>query len=149
MYSFTFTQGKWEEGNKLPKWNDGEEFVEYLKRIGYQQVKTIYGSEDGGGIEVYESMEGNSFYANVEPTNGAIYEVYIPDFPSLMMFLKDYAAVFCMRNISETQQYIESVVEKYFQAQHGHAAHNICPECDPVGWKNMQEFRNKKQSNNG
>lgn len=94
MVRFTYLQGQWTDGNTLPEWPENEEFSDYLSRIGYSTSKLTIGSEDGPSIEIYEASDSNSFYANVCPSGGTCYEVFLPDFPSLMLFLKDFGTTF-------------------------------------------------------
>lgn len=135
MHIFTFNRGTWEDGNPLPEWEDHEEFDDYLNRAGYQTYKTIYGNPDSGHIEVYAASKNNRFYANVCPSGDICYEVYLPDFPSLMMFLKDYSPVFSTTSADSALQQMLALQEKLFRATHGHDGYVSCQVCDPTGWK--------------
>ena len=149
MKKFTFNRGTWIDGNNFPEWNENEEHHEYLERIGYNFNKANFGSEnEGNGIEIYGSSEEDSFYINVCPLDSC-FEVFISDFPSLMMFLKEYAGVFTLSSINTTQLEIQSMLEKLFQVQHGHSAYSICQKCDPEGWARMKKYELKKQSKEG
>jgi hypothetical protein len=147
---FTYKRGHWEDGSELPDWQDDEEFEDYLQRIGYGTVKTLFGNEHGSQIEIYESSSGSSFYASVSPSGGSVYEVFLPDFPSYMMFVRDHAAAFSAESANSHQQETYQLLETFFQIQHGHSAHSICPECDPAGWernaKASEERRKKRES---
>ena len=143
---FTFSRGNWGDTNSLSEWNDGEEFEDYLGRIGFSTVAGSFGHRDGGQIELYESSSNNgSFYASVCPSGGNVYEVYLPDFPSMMMFVRDYATAFSAESINCLQQEVLSILEKQFQVQHGHPAHTICHKCDPVGWEANLRAREERQ----
>ena len=92
---FAFNRGSWEDTNPLPDWQDDEEFKDYLTRIGFSTTANSFGHQYGKQIQIYESATDNgSFYASVCPFDGVVYEVFLPDFPSMMMFLKDHAAAF-------------------------------------------------------
>lgn len=135
MSKFTFNRGTWEDGNPLPEWKDEEEFDAYLNRAGYRTYKTTYGDTESSQIEVYAASENNTFYANVSPAGDLCYEVYLPDFPSLMIFLKDYSGIFSTASANDSLQQMLSLQQKLFHASHGHDAYISCQECDPTGWK--------------
>ncbi|MCL1861885.1 MAG: hypothetical protein FWG52_10230 [Proteobacteria bacterium] len=134
---FTFNRGSWEDTNPLPDWQDGEDFDDFVTRIGFSTIANTFGyDEERGLIEIYESTTGKgSFYANATPFGSSVYEVFLPDFPSMMMFIKDFAAVFFAKSSSYLQYDILSILEKQFQAQHGHSAYDVCPKCDPHSWE--------------
>jgi hypothetical protein len=134
MTRFTFDRGLWGDGNSLPDWQDTEDFDVYLRRIGYSSSKAHFGHEHGSQIEIYESSDSKSFYASVCPSGGTCFEVFLPNFPSLMMFIRDHGPAFAAESSNISQQEILSLLEKLFQLQHGHPAHRICEKCDPVAW---------------
>lgn len=146
---FTFNRGNWEDTSPLPDWQDEEEFNDYLTRIGFSTIAGSFGHQHGGQIEIYESAtHSGSFYASVCPSGGTVYEVFLPDFPSMMMFVRDHAAAFSAESSNRLQQEILNILEKQFQVQHVHPAHSICPQCDPAGWEanlRAKEERRKKQ----
>ena len=135
MSRYTYTKGQWTDGNDLPEWADNEDFSEYLDRVGYSPAKLCVGSEHGSCIDIYESSDLGSFYASVAPLGGTCYEVFLPDFPSLMLFLKDFGPIFSALNIESDQSEILKLLEKLFRAYHGHEAYAICKQCDPTGWE--------------
>ncbi len=141
MYRFTYSRGQWSEGIDLPKWEDNEEFSTYLERIGYTSSKVNIGSEHGSLIEIYESSSQSSFYASVCPMGSTCYEVFISDFPSLMMFMREFGPAFSALNVDGQQQQILELLEKTFRVYHGHAAHELCAQCDPQGWEAAVKFR--------
>jgi hypothetical protein len=119
MSRFTFKRGAWEDGNSLPEWKDDEDFGAYLERIGHASSKTMFGHEDGGHIEIYESSDGRSFYATVCPSGGSVHEVFLPDFPSMMMFVKDYGTPFSAESVNFRQQESLALLEKSFELKQG------------------------------
>lgn len=144
---FTYKRGNWEDGSNLPEWQDNENFEDYLQRIGYSNVKALFGNEHGSQIEIYEASNGGSFYASVSPSGSSVYEVFLPDFPSYMMFVRDHAAAFSAESANFHQQETYQLLEKLFQIQHGHSAHSICPECDPAGWeRNVTASKERRKS---
>lgn len=149
MFRFTYTRGQWADGIDLPAWADDEEFSAYLHRIGYSSCRLCVGDEHGSSLELYESSDGSSFYANVTPMGSACYEVFLPDFPSLMLFLKEFGPAFSLLNTESRQHEILSLLEKLFQAYHGHDAYELCKQCDPRGWEaNLKRREARAQSKN-
>ena len=146
MSQFTFNRGTWEEGSPIPEWKDDEEHKEYVSRIGYQPRQSNFGHEDSGEVEIYESTHDKSFYANICPLGGSCFDVFLPDFPSLMIFLRDYASVFSVISVNSVQQQILDILEKFFQAEHGHPAFTICDKCDPEGWEKWQKLSQERSN---
>lgn len=147
---FTFNRGSWEEGNILPEWLEDEGFDDYLERVGFNTVESIFGHEHGSHIRIFESTNGKSFYASVCPTGSTIDEVYLPDLPSLMIFIRDYASAFSNESSNSNSLEILQLLEKLFQLHHGHPAYSNCQQCDPIGWKEDKrriEERREKQEN--
>lgn len=149
MSKFTFIRGEWQDGNPLPEWEENEDYDDYLEKVGYPRTAraAIFGHEDGGNIEVFEAEEGSSFLANISPSGGVFYEVYLPDLPSFMMFIKDYGTVLAAESINTTQQQLLALNEKLFRAQHGHSYHGVCKECDPDGWETHMKWRASQKQN--
>lgn len=141
MFRYTYTRGNWSNGIELPEWFDDEQYPAYLERIGYSSSKLSIGSEHGSSIEIYESSDCSSFYSSVSPSGGACYEVFLPDFPSLMLFLKDFAPAFAALSLDGDQREVLSLLEKFFRVYHGHAAHEVCRECDPLQWEANVKFK--------
>lgn len=148
MSQFTFNRGRWEDGSPLSKWEDDEEHQAYVSRIGYKPLSSSFGSEDGGEVEIYESANDNSFYANICPLGGSCFDIFLPDFPSLMIFLKDYAAIFSLASINSVQQETLSILEKIFQITHGHSAYSICNQCDPDRWEKYKRLEGERSARN-
>jgi hypothetical protein len=142
---FAFDRGNWENHNSLPEWNDGEAFEDFLTRIGYSTAATTFGHEHGGQIAIYESKAGDSFYASVCPLGSTVYEVFLPDFPSLMMFLRDYSVAFSAESSNVAADATLSLLEKLFHAYHGHDAYEVCKQCDPREWERRREARDHNQ----
>ncbi|UTW13374.1 hypothetical protein [Marinobacterium rhizophilum] len=135
MDKFTFNRGTWEDGNSLSDWQDDEEFGQYLERNGFSPFKKTYGDENSTSINIYTSKHTCSFYADVCLDGGSIYEVLLPDFPSMMMFIKDYGSVVTAVTACEYQQDTLNLHEKRFLVEHGHPTYDICDQCDPVTWE--------------
>lgn len=133
---FTFKRGAWDDGSPLAEWKDGQDSDQYLQSVGYSRC-TNFGNDFGSEIEVFESKDG-SFVALVTPLGSYVYEVYIPDFPSLMMFMRDYVPAFATEVATVQQHEMLGIMQKLFYLQHGHAAHRICPQCAPEEWEDRE-----------
>lgn len=144
MSGFTYKRGSWEDGMPLPQWEENENGDQYLERIGYTERTAVFGHEDAGNIEIYGSRSTTSFYAHVCPMGGQVFEVFLPDFPSMMMFVRDHATAFAAEASNTTQQQTLDLLEKFFRSEHGHSSHAICPKCDPEAWEERQ--RRQKQA---
>ena len=141
---YSFDRGAWIDNFPLPEQQDNEEFEDYLRRIGFSANAASFGNEYGSQVEIYESIKGDSYYATVSPTGDAAREIYLPDFPSLMMFVRDYVSAFSVESSNAHLQEIWTLLEKMFQVQHGHSAHEICSQCDPAGWKQRAQAHVKR-----
>ncbi len=146
MVKFTFNRGAWDAGHTLPDWQDGEDNISYVARLGYSTVGATYGTEFGGEIEIYEAHDSQSFYALVSPTGNTSFEVFLPDFPSYMLFMKEYVTAFAAGGADATQKDIMALLSKFFQAEHGHDESDICSRCDPVGWKRRLEAARQRHT---
>ncbi|MGE8448713.1 MAG: hypothetical protein ACN6O1_21070 [Comamonas sp.] len=106
---FTFNRGQWIDGNNLLEWQEYEDLDVHLQRNGYSTVATKFGHNSDEQIEIYESDKNKSFYASVSPTGNSVFEVYLPDFPSLMMFIKDYVTPF---SVASSSDYLNEILSK-------------------------------------
>lgn len=149
MSEFTFRAGTWSEGTNLPKWNEEEDFIDYLHRVGFSTVETSYGNEYGGHVEIYEAHGGDSFFATVCPTGNFVYSVHLPDFVSYMLFMKDFAAPFAAGATAEIQRDTHELLGKFFRAEHGHSADEVCERCAPEEVKRRKEAHRKFAASQG
>ena len=138
MSRYTYSMGAWTQGNAAPDWEDNEDFHDYIARIGYSVVKCRLGNEHAACIDIHTSEDAKTFYASVSPDGNNVYEVFISDFPSLMLFLKDFGSTFSLLGIEIYQEEMREMVEKLFNAYHGHGAYDICKQCSPVEWQARQ-----------
>jgi hypothetical protein len=105
----------------------------------------VIGKEAWSSVELYESRDGATFYANVSPFGNQCFEVFVPDFPSLMMFIKEFAPAFAAINIESDQRGLIRSFDKLFRATHGHDVHSICRECAPEEWEARVRERRKRE----
>lgn len=132
---YTFKRGEWSSGCSLQDWVDSEGFDDYLRRINFKTSPIDFGGEGLSQIQIYESNDRAVFLAHVCLQNDNVYEVFLPDFPSMMMFVRDHAAAFSVETANTYQHEMLQIVQKLFHAIHGHDAFNICKECDPHEWQ--------------
>jgi hypothetical protein len=144
MDKFTYDRGTWVDGHQLPVLRENEEYETYLERIGYLSKAATFGHDDASQITFLQHARDGSFFADVSFINGHCFEVFLPDFPSAMQFIKDHSAGFSADEASITQKEIFTILEKLFRIQHGHASHDICAKCDPEGWERIQQMRKKR-----
>jgi hypothetical protein len=149
MSRFTYSRGQWTDGHDLPVWGDDEEFTAYLERIGYSSSKLCVGSEHGSCLDIYESSDGGSFFVSAAPMGTTCYEVFLPDFPSLMLFLKEFGPAFSMLSTGDDHREVLALLEKLFRVYHGHAAYEICKQCDPQGWEASMRHREERAKAKG
>jgi hypothetical protein len=145
MADFTYDKGEWKEGNSLPEQGDGEEFSDWLTRCGFKPYPKNFGN-DSASIELYQSDNGEAPYlALVAPFGYLITAVFLPDFPSLMMFVRDFTTPFAISEMAEVQNSIETLLNKFFRVYHGHDPLNPCPKCDPAEVERLREFTRKHE----
>lgn len=144
MKAFTYERGEWKENTSLPEMETGEEYYDWLKRCGFKTHSKSFGNEHDSSIDIHESEDGNSYLACVAPFGGFITDVLLPDFPSLMMFIRDFGGSFTLPEIQYKLGEIESLLEKLFRVYHGHDPFNCCRECDPNKWERLQESKGKR-----
>lgn len=100
MNRFTFNRGVWVDGNSLPEWEwfQGEIFDDYIKRIGYNPSHNfVYGCDPRDSevpCEIFSNAKEKTFIALLSPFQARAYWVFLPCFPSLMMFIRDYSSYF-------------------------------------------------------
>lgn len=139
MSGFTYNRGSWSDGMPLPEWQENEDSGVYQKRIGYSTTPAAtFGHEHAGNIEIFEHSSDQSYYAHVCPNGGTVFEVFLPDFPSFMVFIRDHATAFAAESSNTTQQQTLDLLEKLFRLQHGHSSTAICAKCDPEAWEERQ-----------
>ncbi len=109
MTEFTYFRGEWKETDTLPEHLDGEENRDWLLRCGFNPVPTQFGDEYGSNIEIYFKSR-TSFLATVAISD-YYYNVLLPDFPSLMMFIRDFAPAFLLAETCAIQEEMKSALE--------------------------------------
>ena len=143
MNCFTYTRGAWSDGMALPQIGENEQHTEYLERVGFSPMPNRLGVEFGSEIQLFEAERGSSYFAVVQPMANATYDVHIPDFPSLMLFLKDFAAAFGTLDVQSQLQDLNDGMRKLFHAYHGHSLDQMCKQCDPDRYQKAQDAQTR------
>ena len=149
MKAWKYSRGNWIETEFPFEWNDGENLPDALKRADYGTEDLRVGSDFWNCIRAY-TKKGKTIYPvllDVNPLGDAGGEmVVVDDFPSLMMFLRDYAPLFSLSSIEYRIEEIEQTIDRAFRAWHGHAASDVCRECDPWAMELRRRLREEKRS---
>jgi hypothetical protein len=148
---FTYYRGEWIngyspkgwiDGVELPEWDAGEPWEDWLRRVGFNSFSYLdLGNQDLGGVGLYARTThgGPPFLASVCPLGDCVSLVVLPDVPSLMMFIRDYAAPFSLVEMREMLAAIKVAQNRAFRAWHGHDADDPCPACDPAEWAKREQ----------
>lgn len=143
---YTYKDRQWSVSDTLPEVNEKENFDSWIDHCGFQPGGSKFGLEGFPRVEVYETKGSPRFLACVSPLETTYFYVVIPDFPNLMMFLREYVPVFISADIYSHLDLLVQWMDKLFHAYHGHGPLDSCYECDPVGWKRqVQEKTGKKK----
>jgi hypothetical protein len=140
---YTYNRGEWtDDGNSLPEWIDNEEFDDYLKRTGYMEAfKFSENSSSEDMAIIYKNEDSTAWFANICMDCDRSLFVFLPDFPSMMMFTKDYAPAINLIANSYEQSDNKKILEKLFHAYHGHYATEYCYQCDPRYMEESSKWR--------
>lgn len=145
MREYTYTQGQWTETNSLPPWEDADTSETWLNRAGYSTHLFGVGIATDD-IKVFPSQDDtkDGYLAQVCPDGSRVYDVVLPDFPSLMLFLRDFGPAFSAMRLDSRAQDFDDIMRKLFRVYHGHDMLSVCQECDPDEWAAREEFRKRR-----
>lgn len=147
---YTYQKGQWIENTTFPELKEDENFDEYLKRVGFpiQTINFGCGDDEDFGFYVYERVEDNKddFFIMIYPLASKAYLVFIPDFISLMMFLREYTQVFTLQNLLEKLEEMHKTITKIFRVYHGHDPDSCCRQCDPVAFEKFEQKKKEKRN---
>ena len=145
MSDYTYNRGEWLDGTELPQWIDNESLDDYLKRTGYSECfkfRENCMAEDMAVI--YKKNDAMAWFADICMDCDISFFVFLPDFPSMMMFTKDYAPAINLIANSYEQNDIKKMLEKLFYAYHGHYAEENCYQCNPRYMEEMSRWRQER-----
>ena len=146
MTNFTYNRGEWIENNSLPEWLDNEDFDDWLKRIEYRgEFYFCEGYAFRDMAQIYKHINKQEWFASIciDSDGGDVYHIFLPDFPSYMMFIKDYAPAITLIGSSSEQADILSIMEKLFLLYHGHSSLECCYECSPDKMESLKRSRER------
>jgi hypothetical protein len=139
---YTYNRGEWTDGNSLPEWIDNEDFYDYLERTGYKEAFKFSQNSIGDEMAtIFKNEDATAWFAAICLDCDRLLFVFLPDFPSLMMFTKDYAPAINLIANSFEQNDIRKMLEKLFHAYHGHYAEDYCYQCDPRYMEETKKWR--------
>lgn len=127
-------------------WQDGEEEKAYHARIHYKDSFDEYVGHEmlPGGFATVVAMDEQAPYRYLVYVNAPcchVEQVWIPTFPDWLTFLAHYGPAAATYMLQSRLHEIGQLLEKCFQAWHGHDAMNLCHECDPHGYARHMERR--------
>lgn len=146
MVEFTYKRGEWIEGSPLTEMAEDEDWYDWLSRQGFNRNSSMaFGESDSPSLAIYKRTSGDSYLAEICLTSGETSSVFIPDFPSMMMFIRDFSPALSLAEFDCKLEKIGSAISKLFRVYHGHDAASCCQECDPLEWKWLQEEKWKRE----
>jgi hypothetical protein len=132
-------------------WRDGEDDESWRTRIGYQPTY-----EDGvgheylpGSFKTYIASDEAATYRYLILMNAPrdhIEEIWIPTFADWLGFLAYYGPGITGYAIGSGIEDLHALLEKLFQAWHGHSAMDLCHACDPHGYARQMERRRQARA---
>jgi hypothetical protein len=114
---YTYNRGEWIETNSVfPKFED--DFGDWLESIGYESdVTTTSGSECSSNYVIHASKaKPTTYYAELSLNGHDCDDILIADFPSLMMFIRDYSSAFSLESIRQDIE--QTNIEIFYIKQH-------------------------------
>jgi hypothetical protein len=95
-------------------------------------MKTGYGNDGLGGFDVFESRKSDTFFVDVCWDGCTCRQIFLPDFPSLLMFLRDFGPVFQLSALRFDIEEMKEMMVRTFRKEHGHDSRSVCKDCDPL-----------------
>lgn len=141
---YTYNRGEWIETNELPEWQDGTDFNDLLTLAGFERYReVVIGGRDelDPQIAIYRSVKGGRALATVCLDGDTLDLILLPDLPSKLMFMKEFAALAQHNVVHEAIEEVVGMAKKLFRAYHGHYHDEHCRHCDPVEFDEAQERR--------
>lgn len=111
MNKFTYNRGTWTDGHKLPEYLADEAESSYFDRLRLNQNLFQMGSDEGPHFLVHAFKAGGAYLATVNLGDDE-HEVYLPDFPSAMMFIRDFGSAFAVSPLEINLQYLVEKLQK-------------------------------------
>lgn len=146
MKAWKYCRGEWTEIEDplVWNWNKDEEWESVLSRASYCDFPFIEWGHLENTMQLYIKNDDEPPYLITFNLSSSIEHVYIDDMPSLMQWLRDYTPLFSLQQIAEIQDGLLKLFERAFRAWHGHSYLDVCPKCDPDGFKRLQELQRRR-----
>lgn len=147
MNAWNFSKGNWIEIPYPFEWKEGQEFREALEQGRFYNFPSeTFGHEYGSKAEVYHKPDAE-FPVIIEVTlfSEWSHTVIIDDFPSLMMFIRDYGQSFSIISLDSRSDEQLTAVRRAFYAWHNHEADTACQSCDPIEMSFRKRRKEKAQ----
>jgi hypothetical protein len=144
-----FDRGEWKNGSPLPDYLDDECFDAWRVRTGFNKSFSLSDNSyyDEMAI-IYDNEVTGTYLAEICLDGCNINMVYLPDYPSMMMFIKDYSPAILAIEASSKINDINNILGKLFYAYHGHYSTSTCYSCDPMEMARNESMRRKREEKN-
>ena len=141
--AYTYEMGNWTSLDELdPPWQEAVDFDEWAGKAGFKDFWVQAGHPDSDCICI-SRHESEHRYLVIVSLHFRWDIIIINDFPSLMMFLKEYSPMFQTIAVDYYLHELEEIARKAFGAWHGHLHSNHCAQCDPGEWESSKEWMEK------
>ena len=127
-------------------WQDGESFPDWFRRLGYEEDDG-FGDQYGDGLHIYRRShgEGHPFIADVSLVLRG-YVIFLPSFDAWVRLVSLLSPRLFLGELLESVKNTEYTIAKFFRAEHGHYADNICSRCDPSEYRDREQRREARKA---
>lgn len=139
-----YYRGEWTEIEDPLAWKESEEWETVLSRAGYYDFPSLAFGNAYPGAQLYVKKGDAIPYLITFNLSDSVEHVYIDDIPSLMQWLRDYAPLFSLPQIADRQEELLKLFGRAFRAWHGHDYIDVCLRCDPIEYRKLQEFHQRR-----
>jgi hypothetical protein len=140
MKIWQYVRGLWDQIEDPFAWPEGEDWERVYQRLGYGSPSQ-WGGEEAfyrPSLGVHERGRAPTSFTDrfpylldVSVSGESSVFVLIPDFPSLLLFLREYGPVFESARTGGYLEELHEMASKIFRAEHGHSFSDVCLSCDP------------------
>lgn len=135
-------------------WKDipgGTDYEKRLRELGFEDkiLLTQQADEDTGSIEIHKHSTG-TYMVSIWSPNREWERIHCNTFPDLLEFLRQLQPLIqAFDDSRDRKERIESIIEKAFEAWHGHSTYGNCPSCDRIGYETwMARKRQRAETTN-
>jgi hypothetical protein len=149
MRFLKYTRGEFSEDDTLPECDDIEDWSDYPTTAGFDSFGTRLGDEDGGSFKIHASKKGRSYLVDFSLTGNEWEFIHIPDFISMMMFLRDFGPIIELSALREDINQMKTLTERTFRKYHEHEVSVVCKECDPLEFRDREKWVRERLAKRG